>query len=87
MDPKYTAGGESQLRLELTGPPGLATQEDARAEWPMNLIEWKLDEAKAIGGCAMDGEEVGVVGLVSRIGRQAGLLRCQGVDDPPIKFV
>ena len=51
----------------------------------MNLIKWKLDEAEAVGGRAMDGEEVGVVGLVSRIGRQAVLLGCQWVDDPCIK--
>ncbi len=51
----------------------------------MNLIEGQLDEAEAVGGRAMDGEEVGVVGLVSRIGRQAVLLGCQWVDDPCIK--
>ena len=51
----------------------------------MDLIEWRLDEAEAVGGRAMDGEEVGVVGLVSRIGRQAVLLGGQWVDDPGFK--
>ena len=53
----------------------------------MNLIEGQLDETEAVGGRAMDGEEVGVVGLVSRIGGQAVLLGCQWVDDPRIKLI
>src|SRR5271157_4283963 len=58
-----------------------------QAEWPVNLIEWKLDEAEAVGGRAMDGEEIGVVGLVSRIGGQAVLLGCQWMDDPRVKLL
>ena len=53
----------------------------------MNLIEWQLDEAEAVGGRAMDGAEIGVVGLVSRVGGQAVLLGSQWVDDPRVKFI
>ena len=56
-------------------------------EWPVSLVEGQLDQAEAVGGRAMNGEEVGVVSLVSRIGGQAVLLGCQWVDDPCIKSI
>ena len=39
-----------------------------QAEWPVNLIEGQLDKTEAVGGRAMNGAEVSVVSLVSRIG-------------------
>ena len=45
-----------------------------------------LDQTEAVGGRAMDGEEVSVVGLVSRIGGQAVLLGRQWVNDPCFKL-
>ena len=53
----------------------------------MNLIEGQLDETEAVGGGAMNGEEVGVVGFVSRIGGQAVLLGGQWVDNSRVKVI
>ena len=47
----------------------------------VDLIERRLDQAEAVDGGAMDGEEVGVVGLVAGVGRQAELLGGQRMDD------
>ena len=50
-------------------------------ELGVDLIECRLDQAEAIDGGAMDGVEVGVVGLVAGIGREAELLGGQRMDD------
>ena len=58
-----------------------------QSERPVDLIEWGLDQTEAVGGGAVDGGEVGVVGLVAGIGGQAELLGGQRVDDPRFKLV
>ena len=58
-----------------------------QAQRSVNLVKFRLDETKAVGGRAMDGAEVGIVGLVSRVGRQAKLLGGQRVNDSRFKLV
>ena len=50
----------------------------------MNVVERRLDQPEAVGGRAMDGAEVGVVGLVAGVGRQAVLPGGQGMNDPRV---
>ena len=45
----------------------------------------RLDQAEAVDGGALDGGEVGVVGLVAGIGRESELLGGQGMDDPGLE--
>jgi hypothetical protein len=45
------------------------------------VIERRFGQAEAIDGSPLDGEEVGVVGLVSGVGRESELLGGQGMDD------
>jgi hypothetical protein len=47
----------------------------------MGLIERRLEQAEAVDGGALDGGEVGVIGLVAGVGRQAELLGGQRMDD------
>src|SRR6516164_200455 len=59
-------------------PTAVAGQEP---EPGMGLIDRRLDQAEAVDGGALDGGEVGVVGLVAGVGRQAELPGGQGMDD------
>ena len=63
----------------------IATMTGQHAEFGMGLIERRLDQTEAIDGGAMDGLEVGLIGLVLGIGGDAELLGGQGMDDPRLE--
>ena len=57
-----------------------------QSEGPVGLIKLGLDQTETVGSGAMDGEEIGVVGLVAGVRRQAVLPGREWVDDPCFKL-
>ena len=62
-------------------PHQVAAVAGQEPERDVDLIEHRLDQAEAINGGPLDGQEVGVVGLVAGVGREAKLLGGQRMDD------
>ena len=62
-------------------PHQVAAVAGQEAEPGMGLVERRLDQAEAVDGGPTDGLEVGLVGLVAGVIRQAELAGGQGMDD------